>query len=117
MEKTLQFSVVKEKIIKTNELLRVLMEKNKMLEKTQQWTQQLKTKLELSKNEANKLKLKNETVVHELMSTENKYALLNKELEVCDWPQVAGCEEVNTPSSASPSPTPSRTPNGDRSLD
>jgi hypothetical protein len=34
----------------------------------------------------------------------------NKELEVCDWPQDAGCEEVNTPSTASPSPTPSRTP-------
>ncbi|EFA00614.2 early endosome antigen 1 [Tribolium castaneum] len=79
MDKTVNFSVFKEKIIKTNELLGVLLEKNKTLDKTQQWTQQLKLKLQLSQNEIAKLKLRNETLSSSLKTTETNYSALEEE--------------------------------------
>ncbi|XP_044270713.1 early endosome antigen 1-like [Tribolium madens] len=79
MDKTINFSIFKEKIIKTNELLGVLLEKNKTLDKTQQWTQQLKLKLQLGKNEIAKLKLRNETLSSSLKTVESNYKTLEEE--------------------------------------
>ncbi|XP_063919834.1 putative autophagy-related protein 11 [Zophobas morio] len=79
MEKTLSFSIFKEKIIKTNELLCVLLEKNKSLDKSQKLIQQLKKKLELNRNEVNKLKLRNETLTCDLTAVEKDYNLLSTE--------------------------------------
>lgn len=59
----------------------VLLEKNKTLDKAQQWTRQLKLKFDLSKNEINKLKLRNEALTNSLKSVENNYSSLQVEHE------------------------------------
>ncbi|RZB89850.1 kinectin-like, partial [Asbolus verrucosus] len=79
MEKTVKFSVFKEKIIKTNELLELHLKKTKELEKIQKCYQQLKRVLELNRNENKKLKLKNETVAYNLQLAEKNYGSLKEE--------------------------------------